>query len=906
MNHLIVHSYTLLLPPAHYSCQQITPSHGTASLIVNSMSSANRGLYLRPGLLFSPDHIDSLDARALQYKYAIVKLTLFITAIDGILKESDTEFTAEPQSRIVLVHYILYCVTNLFSINENGFAPKLKLIESFRVPKSSTIPISSTLTHVPYDGKDLPVPVLTDLPPAGKSVLCLKALRNFCCNCLEGYQKRYSNVYREIENSNFCKDIEFLFENKLFSTKRDLDLSLASESLPIRPLVLSIDPSLVKDSDYVEATLIDMDLNALFTFVYNISATLADLSGPIEEMRAVKLAPKARQEAIFRKLPESSYALHKLLFWAMRLNDLYLVSRKFIRQIYHSNLEHLTDRKFLSFVSKVSIFQNLLTDINEVNTTAKKNGVLVATITRLVRSNSWHEVSAITCVEFIGFISQFLLYMESLLARLKKFGEIWIAAEMAFRTEFGLYTDTLSDIEQAIQRTPKTELQIMRYNQAQAKAKEKEDAQILRHKMSLLRTKPTLSVSKTSAPATKKGKSQGDLKSSETDSLSSRVSSLYSSMEEGSASFPSYSMEATSEIPEKPLRQLYIHRTSSTSSLPANRISTQADAGTSLRSRARSSSLPLSFSTAYLARQNEIDKDEGTEEKANVAKPKGLRLSSLTSADAERPHRPKLTVSQKFQQQVQQASKAGHLLTKEKEVYTSVVFDPNNPSATNLRRSSRSLPKSPEVSMHPSTSQEIPRSSLTLSTQSSAALLSSFAAATASSRSSKEREIESIGTNNRSRSPISPKAMQSDIEATVGRTHLGESRTASKIPTLQAPSSKPSRAQITKQNTQRNSVVIQTGPLSTSPSIIEFYDSSSERSTCANKKPLLPTKRVRFTGIPEWTPAEDAQTEYSKSILKNFPSLKYSPIGLAAFKQKDLILKKEESLSFRSHTFPDE
>lgn len=848
------------------------------------MSKVDSGKTSPYTLAFSPSALDSLDARAIQYKYALTKLTLFIRALDRIIQEASVADVAK--KKIHLVHYISFCVTNIFAINESSFAPKLATIADFRVPKASTVQISAVVTHVPYDGKDHVVNALSDLPPAGKSVLCLKALKSICVNCLEGYNKRYTNACRELDNERYISDLNYLFENDFFVPRRDLDMSLLSTHLSLEPLALDIDLSHVEDGNYAEAALVDMDISALLTFVYSFSETLADLVEPIEEMRAVKLASKATQQSLFLGLPQKSYALHRLLFWAMRLNDLYLIFRKVLRQVFHSNLDHLKDRKFLSYVPNIAVFQSALTELSDVCNTAKKNGVVVATITRFIRSNSKHEVNGQSCLDFIGFVHQFLVYIEGLLTKLNSFTQSWIAGEMLFRTDYNLSTDNLAIIQLAVKKNPKTKLELRRFNENQKKEKEREEAQVLKRRI-LMRPKPrmTPTLSSKSPSPPKEVSSPDQSVRSLDDSLPSLESSTVLFSDEVSTLLPNimYKKEASKDA--KSSTELKLHRTSSTSSLPVSKLAATELPTVGTVGRARSSSLPLSFSASGLAFKSVSGKDENADKV-----PRAYKQTLPVVRDTEKDDVAKLSASQKFQQHLQQASRAGALLSKEKPVLTSVVFDPNNPSATNLRRSPKIFGKvgsPPNESSEATKKNRCPQDSNSLTnTKPNTTLLSSSAAATASKIRAQ--------VNLESKSPQNKANQQNEC------SELTDEQSASLKPLVST------RAQITKHNTQRNSVLVQLDDLdNSSPSNESSVSNMAKSSVSVTVLSSETVKKVRFTGVKEWTPAEDAPTAHSKRILKNFASLKLTSFG-SAFKQKDQMLKKEESISFKNHLNPSE
>lgn len=878
------------------------PTETSAFLFsIDSMSLVDSSKARPKKLQYQPSSIDSLGARVIQYKYAIVKLTLFVAALDRIL--ADTQKSRSSSNQVFLVHYMCFCVATMFSVNESGFASKLTALALFKVPRPSSVSISGTVAHAPYDGKDYPLTSLTDLPLAGTSFLCLKALKSMCQNCLEGYRKRYKNASREIENPALTDDLNYLLENELFASRTDLDLSLVSLSLPVAPLVLNVDTEHLNDGGYTETCLIDMDISALFVFVYNVSSSLVDLSGPLESVRTVKSAPKPSQSALFNALPDSAYTLHKLLFWSIRLNDLYLIFRRFVRQIYHSNLRHLSDSKFLAFVPNATIFRSQLAELNKISTTAKKNGILVATITRFIRTNSKHEVSSRSCSDFVGFVSQFLECFESMVSLLKSFGCLWLSGEIAFRLERHLYTDTLLELQRAFRGKPKTELEIKKERDAVLREKGKQEVLINRRHLSMLC----------------KGKQKVSTlpqKQEPVQELGPKTKTKYTPNGTGKSDKESYilalssSILITEDFPRAPNFSkgslgiiLSNHQTSSVSSLSAPRTVSLSslsalpkanDASTNVGNRARSSSQPLSYAKADKGRDTFLN---------HLVLPKPSVKTPEDNSDKDKGLSRKLSANQKFQQHMKEASKSGAFLSKEKEVFTSVVFDPSNPSGVNLRRVSKvhtnvvggvnfSHNSTSSSSYSASVSTALSNTKMTKAPQ---MLLSSSAAAMAS-RARLQEDSEKASK---------PSVLQQPKPAEQKAALSYQQKSTALLNANSTASTKVTRAQITKRNTHRNSVLARVQKRDQQAPNANSIDSSSA-PTVSDLSLSSPSKKVRFTGVPDWTPVEDAPAGHSKRALKNFTSLRFAPFSHSAFKQKDKMLKTEESLSFKQHLNPSE
>lgn len=836
--------------------------------------------YIMPTLTlkYDPKSFDSLDARAVQFKYAEVKLQAILRAIDALL----SDITATDAKQLVLVQYIIYLSSGLFAINESGFNARLRSLENFRALRPTPVTISQVATHVPYDVKDAQVLPLEELPSVNSSFNCLKSFRASCANCLDGYQKRLANISQEILNEPYMDDLTSLFSATFFDLQNDIDLTLSSAGGPFPAFLFPVDEEQLKDTDYVEASLIDIDLHALFALTRQMTTMLARHKPRIQKLRDIKLASKQLQESQVKALPNRSYSLHQIFLWALRLNDLYTIVRRFGRQIYLSNYQHLHDQKFLSQMPSAAFFRSqVLKDIDESFNTAKKNGVLIATITRFMRLNTSYEVNTKNILEFVGFIAQSFTYLEALTRRMQEFGYLWIRAEMTFRRSHDLPQENLAKLNEVIEKE----------NRVQRLAKEKEA--MAQKDKSRTNGSSLNATSATPSSATERAKS---LAVRTRDSRSSSLSSMESSdSARRVGTKPSKALPTTPAIAARngptlarPSSMIFLNENSSYSSLqqpPISPIDKSKIVSTTTEGRRRSLSQPLSFNAAATAlkqKQNESNglrspnnglrsspggvkrspsgslrrtaslnvKTEGTPQLSPLAnKVKTLKIDE-EGEDVE-PAVQKMSANQKFQQHLREASRAGALFAHQKEVLTNVVFDPNNPSAT-VQKKYTDPPKPV-----PEPVKEI-----------------------APPKDAKESEVP--------------------------------------VPPPKTGNVKPTRAQITKLNTQRNSVMrLNDGK----PSSIVSGDSSVSVSSQASDVSNTPTgdsstsadvgsnKKVRFTGVPHYTPEEDAPSSHSSRILKNFAVFK-SPLlthrSHAAFRKKDQLLKKEESILFRQLGHPDD
>lgn len=867
-----------------------------------------------------PQNFDSLDARVVQYKYAIVKLQRLINSIDGILDR-----TSGSTNNLVLVQYIIYLSATVFAINESGFGQRLASLEAFRALKPSNITISQVVTHVAYDMKDHPIIPLETLPSPLAAANCLKSFRASCLNCLDGYQKRYANALREIQNSAYMGDLDALFNSLFFDRELEIDLTLRCSKISPSFMLPLESKDVVTDPDFDEASLIDMDLYGLFTLTLQMSRMLARIKPQIAKYRDLKLTQRNLQDASFKAIPQYEYSLHRILFWALRLNDLYSIIRRFGRQIFLGNLEHLQDAKFLSQMPNGAFFKNsILKDIDEYFNTSKKNGILIATITRFIRMNSKYDIKAPNVLEFVGFIQQGFTYIEALNKKFQEFGLNWIAGELSFRRMHDLPISNLGKLNSMLQDEVSRDLRLKR--EAALKSERGKAKHITKPVARPSKPSPSTSsagvtspqsslsssnvgsplVSQSTSPApipapiklptippkagdkvnpppslsklvvTRTSRSSSVSSSNDSNPSSPRISSP--SKGAATKKLASPSTDASFTGPRRPQSMIFLNSNSSASSITS--LQTQSTSpidknkivNTTAGGRRRSNSQPLSFNASATAlKQAAAAKDSGLRSPSGSIrrtpsigmKPtnslpqsplaaKTNQLNVVNETEFE-PPTVKLTANQKFQQHLREASRSGALNTQEKETFTNVLFDPNNPSALKLKRYVD--PPKPQAAP---VVEEKPR--------------------------------------------INPQeVVESAARASLKKAH----------------NLRPTVAQVTKLNTQRNSVLLHMPGASTlrrasgESFSSELSDGSSRStptgvsSTTGDENSIC--KKVRFTGVPQYTPAEDAPSTHSSRILKNFAAFKMPLINRgarAAFKKKDELFKKEESILFKQQLHP--
>lgn len=576
----------------------------------------------------------------------------------------------------------------------------------------------------------------------------------------------------------------------------------------------------------------------------------------------------------------STFVLHKLCALAIRLNELYIIFRKIGRKVYFSNFEHLYDTKLHFQLKNQNYFKlHLLKDMDEMFNSTRKNGTLLATLTRFFRQGAIYEVNAKNVLDFTNFINQGHMMLLGCLTKQEEFSFNWLATELRFRKVYGLPKKILTEVYTEVSEKNLPQKKVVNSSTVSNSTPVKAittDLNLLTvdggsRTLSRSSSRSSSINSQTSIPIVTPMKS-----------IARRVNRnsmiIPSSLPTPNGNSPSRTNSITS--PTRPQSMIFMNNNHSLTSLPLQKTSTLQQKlaavdtvippNNTMAGRRRSNSqpikplenlaLPVPISAAASGAASALKgspavnrSPSGSIKRSGSVSRSSPQPKPLIVVEEETVSKPaQLTANQRLQQHLKQAAKQGALMTQQRETFTSVLFDPNSPSSVNLRP-----PKSPNAS------EQSPQSSESLQ----------------SPQSLKTQGLQPPNITTSFTPPQSPSLTPSPVPKT--------------------------RDQVTRMNTRRNSIH-QNIP-STTSSLTSFSSESSSKNYIATvpndslEASSIP-KRVRFTGVPEYSPAEDAPTSYSSRILKNFAVFKTpSPnVYKPGFKKKDQMLKKEESISFKT------
>lgn len=934
--------------------------------------------------------ITSIDCKILQYKYAIHKIQTFTPVLRQLQqnigdkakggdkcdesgepggpsesdkpgksgesnKPGDSDNSGDkPQTKgsdsntkhLILCHYLTVLSGNVFAINEGLFSNKLELINNYKLFKLPPINISPIVSHIPYDTNDPSVTPLEKLPDVDQSIKVCKILETLHHNCLQGYEKRLLQAQQDIKNHHHIDDEKFdSLINSIFSKQSDIDLGATNYLTDFK---FPIDLDALKDLVYNEASLIDIDIKMLALITTSYKKTLNHIKALINKYLKIKQQPVKYQKAyLIKQIPNWKYSLHQIFLLTLRLNDLYLILRRFIRKVYLSNFNHLNDAKFLSINNhqtnqtghSVNYFRMLLKKVDDNFNNSKKNGVLIANLTRFIRQNSKFDTTPKNILDFINFINQGHQLLVTQLKTLQEFTGHWIQFELYFRQYHRLpvknleliidkinLDDTLiSDDDNAIATTntnTNTNINTTAANANTVSTNNTDKPVVTRpsrsssvssnnsnnsnssglppndpfltRRSSINKNRNSLLLPNTTSPRQHRPNSMIFMNSNQNNSTNSLPTKPQSQSllgqhldPQGSTLSPNQNVQTTPTGRRRSNSQPqsspeHFHTPSSSPvgiaasgaaaalkhntgnpGIPklsgsnnnnnnnTNNVNTNNNSLKRLPSNSRTRSLRASNSSNASLNSGST----GTSSTSTTSKgsPISHKVQPIIEESNHISEMKKLSANQRLQNHLRQAAKSGSLMTQEREVLTSVVFDPNSPSAVNLKRylDKEVSPPSDEI--------------LALSLD-------------AERNGNKTASVTDRSGSN------------------------GNGSNGSGVAT--APLRRKTRDQVTKLNTKRNSELIQivSGNNSdqssnTSSKVTGNVESELSLNLEVDSNNNI-IKRVRFMGVPDYTEAEDAPTKYSNRILKNFAVFK-TP-SKPGFKRKDQLLKKEESLSFKS------
>lgn len=382
--------------------------------------------------------IDSLMSKIIQYEYNIIKLKRLAESLERLIKEaSNSKDTA-------ILHYIVPFIGNAFAISENGFNSRLQDLERYTAVNINGFSIPTNLFHIPYDNNDSVVLRPREMPSSKDVMKCVRQLRELCEICLRGYNSRMALAIKKYQGEK--ESVKALVMTVKSLLERDyLDYQSIDIALGCDFLTRWEEAEAHESEEATSLRMIEMDIRIIFTLVPKLKSVLHKFAGEVAALQKIKKIPTQKQEEYISSLPDHHFLLHRIVMLILRLNDLYLGIRKVGRKIYLSNYEHIRDHPFLCLQNNSQALRWSISEMNELFTLNKRNGALIAGLTRCFGQNVFIQDSK-TLLSLTNFASQGVTNIASMLNGLEVFGQNWLLQEVDFRKTYRLREDSLVDL----------------------------------------------------------------------------------------------------------------------------------------------------------------------------------------------------------------------------------------------------------------------------------------------------------------------------------------------------------------------------------------------------------------------------------------------------------------------------
>lgn len=770
--------------------------------------------HVKPPPFTYPETFTSFDGRVLQHVYAIGKLEYMIANL-----QEAANLPVEGDDYNIILLPIVACFTpGVFYIADGPLSQRVDLVAHYKLFRLTPPPNinDKQFTHIPYDFQDVLVAPLDDLPLELMAQKCFHLYQTLLQQVLAAYKKRLS--------------LQSLPPGYIESVSKLVGLRQTDvDCAPAEILRTTLSPSILSDDTAVEALLIDNDLKGVLTMCQGVRDILNRLNPRIQMYKTLRGQPPP-------------LAVWEVVGLTLRLNDLYTCVRRLGRQVLNANHVHLVDQKFLFQLKNGAYMRHLLSKAEAIFNGNRKNGTLVATLTRVLlrhQAPSGYACDSKLVRDLANFVSQGWFAVDQAVLALDEFVTSWVAAELRFRAAYNLPRQNLGEISKSRRLLGKKD------------AKDAKSATSANSQTNTTTNKPSAPVAaavQLLAPPRLR-------------------SSLVLLVTLGGLA----SLRTPRKPPPLPLRLSPVPQLARLDSSQLLNNQNLTPAPPQPMTRTRSNSLPvhnpatlgaaaaLKVARLNLVRRSPASSAVSPTPQRNLTvfaqSSKNVQKQLLAVAKEDGPAR--LTAQQRLQQHLRQGTKLGTLVTHQRESLVPVTFDPANPSEYQIRRERATADGtlSPvNVPPHPLASS-LPPGGIPSGSLSSLPdlVLREFGQPTMLGKPTM-RDVQTRRNTARNSKLTMDEMTEINLSSVL---LLGLESTRSLAPlAATTPTTQPS-------------------------------------STLGEVR-----KCVRFAGVPEYSEEEDLPANYALKILKNFAVIR--PLNQhQAFRKKELQLKREESIQWR-------
>ncbi|KAG7832397.1 hypothetical protein KL943_005055 [Ogataea angusta] len=348
--------------------------------------------------------LDSLDARILQYRYASQKILKLIENVKSLVKICSQE------KKIAFTKYIILLNGCIFNVNDNIYRRSEILINGNKFNPAQSIEPSPNTNAVSFDCMDNSTNYDTTrlrLPTVRQSMDTLKLLELLLINTFEIYDHKWKTAMNERSTQEAKRD-------KPLFTLDDIADMLEFPELQSMQLLVDDEPENTSADAKADISLRSFDLKSLNINLVNFELAMSLFRNRIDALGRCKVKENLLSS------PRYKFILQRSLLLLLHLADFYGVVRKFGKMLYHNNSFYFENYARTSDSLRV-VMKNLEVYFNQ----SKKNSLLLAAITRITRNGSLMAVRPDNIHELYKVSDDTYSLLSTMMLVLKRFQAEW-------------------------------------------------------------------------------------------------------------------------------------------------------------------------------------------------------------------------------------------------------------------------------------------------------------------------------------------------------------------------------------------------------------------------------------------------------------------------------------------------
>ncbi|CDK29418.1 unnamed protein product [Kuraishia capsulata CBS 1993] len=323
-------------------------------------------------------HLDSLDARIVQYQYGLLKLSRYVEKIREL---RDICREKGPETVFPIPTYPMLLSGSIFNLSDNIFRRSEILINGGKFNPAQSVDPPTNTNSVNYDIMENATNYDTTkliIPESKRSFESLRLFEHLIINAHQIYSKKLQQALQE---RTACRVPDSAGYPQTFDWAEISDLLQPVELAVIPSFIYETTPENSNDAEAVRQSMRDSDLKVLKAVTESVDVSLATLRDYLSIMCTCKT------KEVLLKAPHASYMMHRGFAILLRLADLYAVLRRIGKRVYLFNYHH-----FQNYVRLDDGLRHALAVVTAYFNQPKKNNVLLASVTKLTRQGAYAMV----------------------------------------------------------------------------------------------------------------------------------------------------------------------------------------------------------------------------------------------------------------------------------------------------------------------------------------------------------------------------------------------------------------------------------------------------------------------------------------------------------------------------------